>query len=361
MNADGIVYLIDQIIDRNIKINSIVGFTNATIKDLRIKAALLRFADYALSDAGQQIRRELNVIDNPADVFYPYIEDDQTSPVRIVLSSIEHDNQSLYEDTLAFYNVPGRINAIRQITDMQAGLHWDIGKAALVIEGRAAKHYQDFPAYTLERARLLSNKFCFIDDSKDGIVRTFKTLSVSVYGDVFVGCSASYDHEDTDHIFNISEVKGDLMERVGNWCWQYPLTLEADKIKSARLSKTWKVANGIALSDWESQKLDAIAVFVDVLERHAKRLHTELPYLGHFEIQMAALNTLHLQMMDSHLAKADNITREVFRAMCHQVGYKIAPEDVCSPQRRLLMIDNLHELELRNLQRKNQYPSKPPH
>lgn len=110
-------------------------------------------------------------------------------------------------------------------------MKWSIdNKTTIILEGRAARNYKEYSTDVLKNARIISNKYTVLTDL-DAIVETHKTISISVYGDVFIGASASYEREYNERLFNIADCHGNFMEMIGDWCWNYPLTYYTDKIR----------------------------------------------------------------------------------------------------------------------------------
>lgn len=345
LNVGAIEQIVERIIERKLRIRSIVMFTNATIRNSRIKKALAKFAEYRQSDYGLKILAETDKAFPPDTITSVYVDSDHgTFPVSLVLSSLDHQNDSEYFETLEFYRMPGKIAVLRQMTKEDDDVEWTVDdKRGIIIEGRAARNFRDYGLGVLKKARLISNKYTILTDLDSILV--YKIVSVSVCGDVFVGASASYEREHNERCFNIEDCHGDLLEQIGEWCWQYPLTKGADEIKSKWLAKQWKIENGIELSDFESVFIDPMHMLVDGLERYARHLHLEFPLLGHTELQMLAFYSWHLQMMDEHNRPNPKILGAVFR----RLGYDISDEKIYSTETQHKCIETIKEIETRNM------------
>jgi hypothetical protein len=76
------------------------------------------------------------------------------------MSSVGHDNQSLYSDAVEFYRVPNKICSIEQIRDEGDHLQWNLDNVMLMMEGSAQKNYNLWSVDVLKNIRIINNRYC---------------------------------------------------------------------------------------------------------------------------------------------------------------------------------------------------------
>ena len=174
---DGIIYLVNEIIRRNIKLCKAAVFTNGSIRDNNIKKALIKLGNYCknLSETpwGQKMKKiaEENELKSMYDI---------DSLVAIIISTNLHDNAEYIDETIDFYNKnvdPKILHTVNQ--DKSFIGYGDTVKvkespfeAQIILRGNAIKNFQTLYNEGYRKFSLHENDFNLINDSmiNDGYV-----------------------------------------------------------------------------------------------------------------------------------------------------------------------------------------------
>lgn len=270
-------YLINQIIEKKIKVKMLHMISNATIKSEKIKNSIVNFIEYG--DTIQNERKNIKEYfsDRLSEPVYAK-EKNRDTMVALVLSTYEHDNNATLDNVYSFYDLIKSDNFILASQN-------DINKMTVVIEGKAEKSYREFLKQDLKYVRVIHNKFCIIDDSDKEVPCIKKCVSIGANGKVYVGGMLSYVHIDRDYIFNIMDCKNNFWEKIDKWCWENPIYIGANLFVETYKSLHWQKDNGYEY-DPVIDSVDKIKSQIDVYEELLKYLHRELPHLNHYELNL---------------------------------------------------------------------------
>lgn len=283
-----VVYLIDKIIDKKIKVNMIHIISNATIINEDIRNAIIRFIEY-----GKTIQEERK---NIKEYFSDKLDDvhfergkNKNVMVALCLSTWEHDNKNTINNVYKFYD---SIKSEHFIVVDQNEQYNDV-KGTVVIEGLAEKNYKMFSEKELEIIRVIHNKFCIIEDSDMENPCIKKAISVSANGKIYVGCMLSYEHIEKDYLFNILDCNKDFWNKVDKWCWKNPIYIRANNFIEIYKGVHWQVENGyeppMSMDDI-LRSVDKLKIQIDVYESILKEYYSQLPHLSHFEMNLFAVS-----------------------------------------------------------------------
>lgn len=285
---DLVVYLIDKIIEKKLKVAIIHINTNATIKNEDIKNAFVRFIEY-----GKTIQNERKNIKE-------YFSDKLKEPdferaknkdimVALCLSTWEHDNKSTINEIYNFYdNIKSEYFIVVDQNEQYNNI-----KGTLTIEGLSEKNYKMFSEKELEVIRVIHNKFCIIDDSNIKNPCIKKAISVSANGKIYVGCMLSYEHIERDYLFNILDCNNDFWNKVDMWCWENPIYIRANNFIEIYKAIHWQIEKGyeaLLPTNTISGAVDKIKMQIDTYETILKEYHSQLPHLNHWELNMFAVS-----------------------------------------------------------------------
>lgn len=98
---DGMIYLINEIIRRNVKLYEAAIFTNGTIQDDDIKNALIKLGNYCKKLSETPWGQKMKKIAEENELKSMYNID---SYVGIIVSTSLHDNADFIDKTIDFYN-----------------------------------------------------------------------------------------------------------------------------------------------------------------------------------------------------------------------------------------------------------------
>jgi len=208
-------YLINQIIEKKIKVKMLHIISNATIKSEKIRDSIVNFIEYGNTIQNERKNIKEYFSDRLGDPVYAKAKNRDTM-VALVLSTYEHHNNATLDNVYSFYDTIKSDNFILASQN-------DINKMTVVIEGKAEKSYKEFSKQDLKYVRVIHNKFCIIDDSDKEVPCIKKCVSIGANGKVYIGGMLSYVHIDRDYIFNIMDCKNNFWEKIDKWCWENPI------------------------------------------------------------------------------------------------------------------------------------------
>lgn len=277
-------YVVDGIIKRRIIVGTVQFITNGTITSDIIKKSIMKFLDY--SNTIQNEREELAVFyDNEErNTIYESLKGKYPSWITQI-STWEHDNEKTFDIVKKFYDIQNE--KYNLITQEELGTREDIGN--IVIEGNAEKIYEQYSEEQLNLIRILHNKFCIIEDG-DGVEPYLKkTLSVSANGKVYVGSCISFNHIESNYLFNIMDCNNDFWKKVDRWCWENPISSYANKLMERYKSIKWKYEHHIDRKLNNKNTLESFEKLKNMIEVYRENLilfHPKLPYLSHTELNL---------------------------------------------------------------------------
>jgi len=277
-------YVIDGIIKRRIIVGTVQFITNGTITSDIIKKSSMKFLDY--SNTIQDEREELAVFfDNEKrNTLYESLKGKYPSWITQI-STWEHDNEKTFDIVKKFYDIQNE--KYNLITQEELGTREDIG--SIVIEGNAEKIYDQYSENQLNLIRILHNKFCIIEDGDGDKPYLKKTLSVSANGKVYVGSCMSFNHIESNYLFNIMDCNNDFWKKVDRWCWENPISSYANKLMERYKGIKWKYEHHIDRKLNNKDTLEAFEKLKNMIEVYRENLilfHPKLPYLSHTELNL---------------------------------------------------------------------------
>lgn len=339
MNPDMVLYFAKQIANRHIKTEKVTIQTNGTIKNDKVKQALIILSDYFANVKNQSWMEEIKKFNSEAEVVDAYSKATNKN-ILVAVSTDEHDNKDTIDGVCKFYDI-GRDNCIVQKqTEHKGHINGKIG--TILMEGCAVKNYMLFTKDELQNIRIIYNKYCVIKDDfiESDNIAISKTLTVSANGNVYVGNMTSYDNVDRDSMFNIMDCHNDFYDRVDKWCWQNLISSVANADIEKHLSLQWQKAHGIYVDPQEEHAFNACAERIKILADKIKECHPKFPYLKHWELSLLATCLICL--------KLNNTTEQaMFLLICG-----LLDEDTVRTIDRLKLQDIFDTLMLRNYQRK---------
>lgn len=299
---NGMIYLINEIIRRGIKLCDVGIFTNGTIQDDDIKNALVKLGNYCKKLSKTQWGQKMKSIAEENDLKSMY---DIDSYVGIIVSTSLHDNANIIDKTIDFYNKNVDPKILHTVNQDKSFLgHGDTVnvkdspfEAQIILRGNAIKNFQTLYDEGYRKFSLHENDFNLINDSmiNDGYVLFPKSISIAANGKIFAGCLQPYSEIDngTDIICdNIMNCDGNLCAYLVNFSWQHPLN-EEQSIMLDRW-KTILLYNENGITDcWlcktplnEGVNMAAITniKLMEEFERGLKDLHKLFPTMTHFEL-----------------------------------------------------------------------------
>ncbi len=215
LNPDGIEYLIDSIIKRKLMVRFLCIFTNGTVRNEKIRNALIRFVQYRHS-----IEKEIAVIAYQAG-FMPVnvYRTDNGEGVSLIISDYGHDStQEEIQKTMDFYKYNDSYFSVMQQKDT-----FPKGIENYTISGNFVENYKEYLGKRVEvkQIRKINNHYSPVQRYNDSDKPKYyidKAVTVSANGNVFLGCISSYDRVDADPMFNIMACNGDFMDKFIRWC-----------------------------------------------------------------------------------------------------------------------------------------------
>ncbi len=320
LNKDGFLYLIGEIIRRNVKIIDFLVFTNGTIIDSEMKEALVRIGKHCKKVSGSDYGKRLKEWGNSMfiDTY------DTHSFARVIVSTIRHKPIEMGR-FLGFYKNRQDESILCSYNQDEAFVSQKESiKNKIALEGNGAVNYRKFIAEGKYYFGFVNNKFCLIDDmntSTDGYINIIKTITISSNGNVFAGCSQSYEKLDKENICNILTCN-DLFKSIDRYSWKYPLLEEQNNRLNSWLVARWCYEHGIKIAQylpyWDTHKMNddermygLLGSTIDGmydLEESVRYVHRKYPYFSHFQAAMMALYSKALQWYD----EADGRNQKTF-------------------------------------------------
>lgn len=314
LNKKGFLYLINEIIRRNIRITELFVFTNGTVLDSEIKEALIRIGRHCKNCLNSDYGKAMGEW-SKSNFSKSY---DTHSFASVIVSTVRHKPIDM-QRVLDFYKDNQDGSILCSYNQDEAFIRKknteDTVISPITLEGNGAKNYKKFMAEGKYKFSLIDNKYSLIDDRyafKDGYVNILKTITISSNGNVFPGCSQSYDKVDKENICNILNCR-DLFKSIDLYSWKHPLLQEQNKVLRNWAIGRWNYEHGISikqyLSNMDTSKIenddgrmyelfgDAIKG-MDDLEDTIKQVHKKYQYFTHFQAATMALYSKALRWYD---------------------------------------------------------------
>lgn len=290
LNKQGFIYLIDEIIRRDLKICNCSVFTNGTVRDTDIKAALVRIGKHCKKCVNSDWGRKVMLWKEK----YFTLKYNVNQYASLIISTHFHDNSNIISDTIAFYNDgvdPEIMNAVNQTNSAKSNDCDDI----IVLEGNADKNLLSLYDKGYNKFQLYGNKYCLIFQEDDQMTAIEKTINISANGNVTAGCTQSYEHADNrDRICNILNCSGNLFDYIDKYSWTYPLNImQAGKLIQHKTLK-YLYDRGINQFPDSIDIADSIKYndcMINAIENYAeliKEVHEKYYTLTHIEAQEMA-------------------------------------------------------------------------
>ena len=307
LNKQGLLYLIDEIIRRDFKICQFLVFTNGTVQDQDIKAALVRVGEHCKKCAESNWGKNMTAWEH-RHYKRTYNVESYTS---IIVSTNFHDNDNIINDTIAFYNesVDPEIMCTVNQTDSYIFDNPNDKTPTIAIEGNAEKNIKSLYEQGYRKMRLYSNRYSLIDEYNDISISIQKTITVSANGNVVSGCTQSYESADYKNICNIFDCNGNLYDYINNYSWEYPLSRQQAGYLMNIITYNWLYDRGMQTSiidvpKQEQQQMyetfDRFIKQVTVYSEMIKRIHQEYSTLSQPEArELAGLLLAHEQTEDT--------------------------------------------------------------
>lgn len=299
LNPEIIMYILEQIEKRNIMVNRIFVFTNGYFFDDRIVKAIKRFCNYSRKIKTQIIDYFKDMERRTGTKIQNTYSDTANKSVAIIVSTYAHSNQHIINQTIQQFQ--NSIDDELFIIQRQS-LTYDINnkKGHIELEGRAEKNYMNYKTL-IEKSKvnIIENHYNFIHDINDDCIVIGKTIEISANGNVWLGSISSYQHTDEYAICNIMNCNNDLYERLSNWCWENPDSVEVNKVYKMYLTNQFLKAHNIDIRK-ETAYIDELLNVencVKIYRNIHKTLHIHLPYLKHKEIEKMAILGLYLTFL----------------------------------------------------------------
>lgn len=282
LNKTGLIYLIDEIIRRDIKICNFLVFTNGTVRDRDIKEALVRIGEHCkkctFTDWGKDM---LLWIYNDYEPVY-----DIDSYVELIVSTNFHNNSDLINDTIAFYNdgVDPEIMCAANQTDSFIEKDKTLN---IILEGNADKNLLKLHQQGHKGFSLYNNKYSLIKKENDKYLTVEKTLSVCVNGNVTAGCTQSYEHADSDNICNIFDCNGNFYDYIDKYSWDNPLSKQQAAFLTSYETPLYLHERGIDFfkDDADRTSFKNLVKQVQMYAELIKEVHKKYNTLTHTEAQ----------------------------------------------------------------------------
>lgn len=359
LNPEMIVYILEQIEKRNMMVNRIFVFTNGCYFDERIVKAIKRFCDYSrkikpqIIDYFQKMERKTGLKMQSTSTY----SDTATKSVAIIVSTYAHNNEHIINQTIQQFQ--NSIDDELFIIERQSSTYnVEDKKGNIKLEGRAEKNYMNYKNLISEsKVGIVENHYNFIYDTDDDYIVIGKTIEVSANGNVWLGSISSYQHTDEYAICNIIDCNNDLYNRLSNWCWDNPDSVEINRIYKIHLTNQFLQSHGMDIKK-ETAYIDElfnVANCVDMYRNIHKTLHIHLPYLRHKEIEKMAILGLYLSFMKINNAQLKEIFLTLFTKYDKQSIDKLLGNDA------LRFVDNEYKnYEIINMQRSASFGNKKP-
>lgn len=305
LNPDMLVYLVEQIIARQIQVASLVIPTNGTLINHEVKEVLEKLADYFSSCKKKSWYLSIKkAFEDKIKNYYSSVND-----VSIIVSTKEHDNKDTIDDVIEFFSSSKSNIAIIKQDEHLSGSN-------PIISGRMEKTYKTFPDDFFKYARIIHNEYCFIQDNYTDRIFTTKPLSISANGNVFVGCMQPYISIDKKSLFNVLNCTYDFFKKIDDWCWEHPIPLSAKNIVEQYLAFRWKRENNIQAISETEYMLETIKAQIDYFEAKVKETHRKLPHLGHCQLNAFVAFAIYLSNIDA----SNEVNLRFFLAICSGIN-----------------------------------------
>ena len=323
-------YLFSKIIEYRIPISYIVVFTNGFIKDERY-FNLVRMMLAYIREIEAEYPEVVN-IKNHTEINEIY---NVTSQKKIVFiaSSYGHDNKPNYKDTLDFYN-QGISDSDFIIIEQYAPEN-----STLVLEGNAKKNIRELLGDMVDpsRIRTIGSGYYFIGKSKSNSNRSIinKTITVSANGNVFSGCSTSYANADEKPMFNVLDCNGNMWDKIENYCWEHPISIENKKFRETYEAVKLCKQNGIIINGFENYDFNLEELIYTLAisnERIARTLHHTYKALSPQDIIGLSLMVQCLNLLES-----ENTDKDVVKDILKQ--YIKATTDIKEDEKLKVFLD----------------------
>lgn len=357
LNPEIITYILEQIEKRNIMVNRIFIFTNGYFFDDRIAKAIRRFCNYSrkikpqIIDHFQKMERKTGLKMQSTSTY----SDTANKSVAIIVSTYSHDNENIINQTIQRFQ--NNINDELFIIKRQSSTYnVEDKKGNIKLEGRAEQNYMNYKnLISKSKLSIVENHYNFIHDIDDDYIVIGKTIEVSANGNVWLGSISSYQHTDEYAICNIIDCNNDLYNRLSNWCWVNPDSVEINRVYKMHLTNQFLKAHGIDIQK-ETAYIDElfnIENCVDMYRNIHKTLHIHLPYLKHKEIEKMAILGLYLSFLKINNDQLREIFLTLFTKYDKQSIDKLLSNDA------LQFVDNEYKnYEIINMQRSASFGNK---
>ena len=298
-----IEYLCNKIIEQNMSINNVIIFTNGTIKSEVIKSSLERLLDY-LNSISSSLKKIADEIEETKHYMYNGTE---KKKISLIVSETFHDNKECVDDTINFYQInDDNFSIVKESTSFKSQGE----RYALTIEGRTLLNYDKLLGTVVKAndVRVIHNKYflfsTYVNNSKCRYWS--KAISVSANGNIYVGCSSSYERIDTNPLFNITECNYDFFDKMEEWCWQHPVNEKVNQFRERYDGVCFCKERGIKIAyldkdSWIKTRFAYEASYA--YERIAKDMHVMCPSLCFFEIDAMATATVCLELLNANVPK----------------------------------------------------------
>ena len=301
LNPEMIAYILEQIEKRNVMVNRIFIFTNGCYFDERIAKAIKRFCDYSrkikpqIIDHFQKMERKTGLQMQSTSTY----SDTANKSVAIIVSTYAHNNEHIISQTIQQFqdSIDDELFIIQR---QSSTYNVEDKKGNIKLEGRAEKNYMNYKnLLSKSKLSVVENHYNFMYDTDDDYIVIGKTIEVSANGNVWLGSISSYQHTDEYAICNIMHCNNNLYERLSNWCWDNPDSVEINRICKMHLTNQFLKAHNIDIQKGTAyiDELFNIENCVDIYRNIHKTLHIHLPYLRHKEIEKMAILGLYLSFM----------------------------------------------------------------
>lgn len=285
LNKQGFLYLIDEILRRDFKVCNFHVFTNGTVQDQDIKAALVRIGGHCkkctLTDWGKNIMQW-----EKRDFTTKYNINEYAS---LIVSTHFHNNQNIINDIVDFYNDgvdPEIMYAVNQ-TDSAKSEECD---NIIILEGNADKNLLSLYEKGGNKFQLYNNKYCLIYKENDSFSAIEKTINVCVNGNVTAGCTQSYEHADSEYICNIFDCNGNLYDYIDKYSWDNPLSKMQAAFLTSCITPLYLHERGITIfkNDTDRYSFEKMVEQMQAYAELIKEVHKKYNTLTHTEAQELA-------------------------------------------------------------------------
>lgn len=314
LNPEMIEYIIDKLIQEHILFTSINVFTNGTIRSERIVNAFnkaLRYFD--------EIAEEVEATQNALKPYIQFGSDALTESaqemvsgkaIQMLISGSDNANSNLdnVQKTVDYYNskITGSFVALNPYDKVTYNV--------IAVEGNAEKNVTqivDAPV-SFQYYRKIINRYCIMQNWEDEPNKRYidKTLSISVDGNVYVGCLMPYERIEHECIFNINDCNNDFFDRVDEWCYKHNISSKANRIREVYLllslfkEKNIPMKNVLETDYTSMSKLNEI---ITAQETIGAKLHKDYPFLLHTELEIMAIAYTCLIMIEKGMLDMDSI------------------------------------------------------